>query len=348
MKRYYIEIRGNEKNTADMKAPADMCAIMRARGYEAIPFRRPRSRGKLEGLRTHLANWGKVYRRVKKGDLAVYQYPLLLSHLCVRLLCGLGRIRGAKLVLLIHDIDSIRGLHAADNAWKETVFQHADYLICHNERMQAWLAERGVPGTIVPLGVFDYLADERTDSAADGDAVIIAGNLSAKKSPYIGKLLEAERECRIHLYGPNFEPREEYRNCEYFGSFPPEELKDHLQGGFGLVWDGDSLEECSGSTGEYLRWNNPHKVSLYLSAGIPVIIWKEAALAPWIEENGLGIAIGSLRELDGAVRALAPARRAQIRENVRREGAKIRAGAYLNRALDRIEEAERNRRGSKP
>ena len=44
--------------------------------------------------------------------------------------------------------------------------------------------------------------------------------------------------------------------------------------------------------------NSPHNVSFYLRAGLPLIIWKEAAVAPIIEEAGAGIAINSLKELD--------------------------------------------------
>ena len=36
--------------------------------------------------------------------------------------------------------------------------------------------------------------------------------------------------------------------------------KDYL----GLVWDGDSCSSCSGVCGEYLKINNPHKISFYL------------------------------------------------------------------------------------
>lgn len=61
----------------------------------------------------------------------------------------------------------------------------------------------------------------------------------------------------------------------WHGSFKPEESPEHLQG----VWDGDSVDTCAGNTGAYLRYNNPHKTSLYLACGMPVIVWKEAAIA---------------------------------------------------------------------
>ena len=38
-------------------------------------------------------------------------------------------------------------------------------------------------------------------------------------------------------------------NENYFGSFLPDELPAALEGGFGLVWDGDSAETCSGVFG---------------------------------------------------------------------------------------------------
>ena len=340
--RYFIDIRGTVQNTADIKAPSDMCEIMLRRGYTPIPFRRPRQGSRL-GVVTHAANWRRVYRLAKPGDLVVYQYPLLLSHYCVRMLSQLREKRKCTVALLIHDVDSIRGLHQESNAWKESMFDHVDCLICHNERMKEWLAQRKVPGEIIPLGIFDYLVgQERGNNLGEGaddakSSVIIAGNLSPEKSPYIGKLLRMERSMAVHLYGPNFVPEEDFTKYQYHGSFPPEELTGLLQEGFGLVWDGDAIETCAGMTGQYLRYNNPHKASLYIASGLPVIIWRQAALADYIERNGLGLTIDSLEELDGRISALSQSDYRRMRENVQRESQKLRSGYYLNRVLDQIE-----------
>ena len=362
--RYFIDLRGTVQNTADIKAPADMCDIMLRRGYTAIPFQRPRKGSRL-GVVIHAKNWSRVYRTVKPGDLLVYQYPLLLgSHFCVRMLSRLRENCKVKVVLLIHDVDSIRGMNQESNAWMEMVFEHADDLICHNDRMKEWLIAHGVHDEIVPLGVFDYLVPENgedgyprkgEDHPATGSTVVIAGNLSPEKSPYIGKLLRMKRRVGVHLYGPNFVPEEDFRNYEYFGSFPPEKLTERLQAMipapreaesaekasgaacFGLVWDGDSLEECSGMTGRYLRYNNPHKASLYIASGLPVIIWKQAALADYIERNQLGLTISSLEEMDGRIDSLSKDEYEQILKNVRKESERLRSGYYLNRALDQIE-----------
>jgi hypothetical protein len=49
--------------------------------------------------------------------------------------------------------------------------------------------------------------------------------------------------------------------------------------------------------GNYMRFNDPHKVSLYISAGIPVIIWSEAALAGFINDRHIGFTVSSLEEI---------------------------------------------------
>ena len=49
-----------------------------------------------------------------------------------------------------------------------------------------------------------------------------------------------------NLYGVGFDESRALENEAYFGSFLPDELPAALEGGFGLVWDGDSAETCSG------------------------------------------------------------------------------------------------------
>jgi hypothetical protein len=54
---------------------------------------------------------------------------------------------------------------------------------------------------------------------------------------------------------------------------------------------------CKGVFGEYLKYNNPHKASLYLASGIPIIVWKESALAEFVEEHKCGISVYALNKL---------------------------------------------------
>ena len=107
---------------------------------------------------------------------------------------------------------------------------------------------------------------------------------------------------------------------------------------FGLVWDGTSLDGCNGRYGEYLKFNNPHKTSLYLSCGIPVIIWKEAALADFVEEHKVGITLNSLADLDKVLMETSADDYEIMRTNAMKLAQKLRRGEFIIRAVKTLEQ----------
>ena len=107
-----------------------------------------------------------------------------------------------------------------------------------------------------------------------------------------------------------------------------------LEGSWGLVWDGDSVDGCTGAMGEYLRYNASHKLSLYIVAELPVIVWKESAVAKYVEERGIGICVGSLREIRGRIDGMSDEEYGQMIVNIRKEAAELKRGAHLRAALE--------------
>ena len=106
-----------------------------------------------------------------------------------------------------------------------------------------------------------------------------------------------------------------------------------VRGDFGLVWDGDSYSTCIGNYGEYLQYNNPHKVSLYVRCHLPLIIWEKAALASFVKEEGIGICINSLEELDDVLSMLSSSDYQKMKENVGRISSRLSEGYYFRQAL---------------
>lgn len=104
-----------------------------------------------------------------------------------------------------------------------------------------------------------------------------------------------------------------------------------------MVWDGASVDECTGDWGEYLKINNPHKTSFYLRAGIPVIVWNKAAMAPFVKENGIGLCVDSLRDIDRELAGLTPEAYGRMRANAGRIGRLIGDGHYITTALKAAE-----------
>ena len=140
----------------------------------------------------------------------------------------------------------------------------------------------------------------------------------------------------MEIYGAN--PAKNYKTgVDYKGQFSPDDLLKYLDQDFGLVWDGDSVETCNGRYGNYLRYNDPHKASLYLSMGIPVIIWKEAALAKFISQNNLGITIDSLNDLDTNLKQITENDYKTIKSNALQISEKLRNGTNIQNAVEKME-----------
>lgn len=104
-------------------------------------------------------------------------------------------------------------------------------------------------------------------------------------------------------------------------------------GDYGLVWDGDSLNTCSGHFGEYLRWNSPHKASFYLRAGMPLIVWRCSALAPIVKELGVGILIDRIEDIGRRLSAITPEERATMAANALSVAQRLNTGAFFKDAM---------------
>ena len=99
------------------------------------------------------------------------------------------------------------------------------------------------------------------------------------------------------------------------------------------------IDTCSGNTGSYLRYNNPHKLSLYLSAGLPVIIWNEAAEKLFVMENQVGFTVHSLYEIEEKLNNLTEKDYFHFVEHAEHMAKKLKAGEYTRQALRIAEES---------
>lgn len=345
MKWYYIVADHGEEQHAGSKARADIEAIARSSGMKAITFSGKQSaRGKLIDqvalLMITIRNWFHLLGKLPGNATVLVEYPVFpiktvyIAWAMMRLIQGVKHIH---FVALVHDLNSLRGLYGEAAVFSDHRFlKRFDLIICHNERMKRRLEAMGMnTDRIVSLGMFDYLTDAPLRLRAFSASVIVAGNLERRKCGYLYQWINSPGlEFDLHLYGPCFTGNAVSKRVNYHGEFPADQLPQMMQGAFGLVWDGESTQTCSGAFGDYLRLNNPHKASLYLAAGIPVLIWQEAALAPWITEHGLGIAISSLDEIPEILAGMDEARYRKLNENALAYAQKLRTGQHFLKASD--------------
>ena len=233
--------------------------------------------------------------RIPRGGTLYIQCPVFsfFSRKFMPTVCRLLRRRQLQVVLILHDVNSLRYPEKAPllRPSERQLYTLAKRIVVHNQKMKDVLqTSHGIPAEkMVTLDIFEYLCEEPTAEAGAETAftrtVFVAGNLNPVKSGYLYKLGELADTVTVNLYGGGFAAEAAADTLHHQGSFPPDELPRHLKGNFGLIWDGEAVDSCTGQTGEYLRINNPHKTSLYLAAGFPVVIWKQAALAPFITET---------------------------------------------------------------
>ena len=341
--RVLIDVMDARYRDAGTKARNDVRDILEELGFQTtVMFNR--SHNNVLRLLEVLAATGRMGRGVGAGELVVLQYPYhpQIMALFGHRMAALKRKRDCRYVILVHDVLYLRdeGLHGADQAQQRArevgFFNQADALIVHNEMMKSRLAADGVTRPMVCLGVFDYLYDgvpARVPSE-EGIRVVFAGNLTKRNKS--GFLRAAPGGVTYELYGN--QPQGLPACCHYNGSYPPDELIAHMEGHYGLVWDGPSAETCEGNYGAYLRYNDPHKLSLYLAAGLPVVVWHESALAGFVAARGVGVCVDSLTELAG-LPAQGSLEYARMRENVEALSGRLRRGAYLLEAIDGVRAA---------
>lgn len=105
---------------------------------------------------------------------------------------------------------------------------------------------------------------------------------------------------------------------------------------WGLVWDGDSLETCTGRFGNYMRMVFPYKASLYLASNRPLIVWKECAIADFVLDNHLGVVVNNLHELYEAIASVSEEEKMLIRKNVYKWCAMIRKGTERTEMIKKM------------
>lgn len=262
------------------------------------------------------------------------QYPAYSAVVMDHALKILRKKSSAKIVLIVHDIESLR--MSADHPEFLTAeirrFNSVDGLIVHNQAMTDWLTDHSVTVPMSQLQLFDYINPQRLITDATSSNICFAGNL--RKAQFLNDV--PFKQLQVDVFGDGLT----LTNSQLIdhGSKSPDELPKFLTDRFGLIWDGNSADTCSGEYGEYLKYNSPHKASLYLSSGIPVIVWSQSALAPVVKSLGVGFAVDSLADIEPMLNKLSDVDDRQMKAAALLVALKLRSGQMIESAVDSIEQ----------
>lgn len=336
----YIGEKPTSNNHAGNKARVDVENILAQRYGEPIARY---EEAKLVNVFERIAYYGsmrfipKLYSLyAAKGFDILIQHPQYTRKIYRR---GIARIFKNNTVYgIVHDIEELRISGKSALAERIDTYNEYEAIIVHNRYMEDLLVKNGLKIPTIKLELFDYLLPNGLpeQNYKLGKEVVFAGNL--QKSNFLNDSDLEYLNFKWILYGPGLPGKiSSYDNVVYKGSLPPDEVPYELKGSFGLIWDGDSINTCDGTKGEYMRYNNPHKLSLYIAAGLPVIVWKEAAIANFVQEHGIGFSISSLHEISSIIDSLTNEDYQKMLNNIAVEQKKVAVGYYTNRALDELE-----------
>lgn len=320
-KKYFVKEAGfdNLMNAGILRSQNE--AILLELNFEPIDLHASGS------LFHRLKSWQKMWAwsaRLNPNDLVLFHFPVH-SRKNKQLLRLLSK-KNIPIAAVIVDIDGLRDHDETLLKAELNLLQQCKWVIAHNDAMKHYLEQQLTSTGIKSIGLFDYRSTGTPAVSSFQAPLCFAGNI--EKSKFLYSLQEVD----INIYGVGFEKSKSNKNLHYKGAFEASILPSQLEGSFGLVWDGQDINRCD----PYLHYNNPHKLSLYLAAGMPVIVWDKSAVAGLVNQHNIGFTIDSLTSLKSLLNSITAGTYHQVQQNAASIGNKIRAGFFLKRIIQQL------------
>ena len=363
---YYTETLHYDHDTlmnALSKGRDDYFEVLKRMGFSkiAVPsfkhhrFLSPPERLNVEYRLTRA--WRKALKVLSPGDTLIIHSPNSEKFLAYAGLIKRIHEKGVRIITLTFELETFfvmdyrrfaRLKRMTSKRTEAILFRNSDAIVVHNDVMKKKLGEAGFDtNRMFPVGVMDYLcgsslSDEPGKRIGKDKPVIYAGHLTKEKSTFEYGLPEG---FRCNLYGADYTgPVNE--NVKYKGVYDPMTLMNVMEGSFGLVWEGDSCIGCSGAYGNYLTFNNPHKIALYIASGIPVIVWSGAAMADFVRSEKCGLVVDDLHSVPALIDGLSDDEYEEMRLNACRVGREMREGRHIRQAVENALKYIDNRPGT--
>jgi len=230
-------------------------------------------------------------------------------------------------VALIHDLERLRGKSLGSS---EGTLSSAAAII-YTGKFETQLPQREIPSAI--LGAWDYWTEGafRIPSWSQSGSIVFAGNLSRSKNGWLYEECSA-RPCLL-LYGNHYQRDANPNSDRYRGEFSPDNPVFEGEISWGLVWEGRSSSRRSSDDVDYERYNQPHKLSLYLACSVPVIVWRHAAAAQLVERERCGILVEGLEDIAFELEKYSSAEIQEFRQNAVRLSKLVRSGHFIKKAI---------------
>ena len=335
-----LTIKCDGKFHAGPKAPEDIIKILE-KEYNAKNKFLYQATNPISKMIYRIKLFGHIVSARIKNEVFVMQFPMYETSKLLNALFmfDLKFINKNKTIALIHDLGGLRDDSESLKQQDISRLKKFKYIIAHNSIMKKYLIENGIDEkNVYVLELFDYLCNENKPQTNVKEieglpTVAYAGNLVLSKSPFIYQVEEDKLNFKFNLYGVGVDEGKLNSKFKYCGKFPPDELPNNIKSDLGLIWDGNFDESDENiHMKQYTKYNNPHKLSCYMAAGIPVIVWRKSAISNFVNKYNVGYTISDIYDIN----TLDLSDYKEKSENVQKITNKVREGYYIKNVMDEI------------
>lgn len=337
-RKYYLQQYANERYQHGGQGYVDMERILEQEGYAARRLQEKAGRNPVLAFFQRYFQLRQIVEHAKQGDEWVFIYPVYgrMNRWLLRML----QAKSCRLIGIVADIDGLKDANEKQVRNDLDFLKQIPFLVVHNQAMANWLISQGCRARMAMLEFFDFLQEPSAAIRKPGKMVVFAGNL-AKSRFLLDPSISHLGDIQITAYGPGLNiSSPSSKNLHYGGTFDPSDLIGKLKGAFGLVWDGDSWEKPGGPLGSYMAFITHHKLSLYILAGLPILIPRMAGAAPLVEHYRIGIVFDNTADIPGKIKKLSEESYQAMRRNMAKLAGELSRGQRLRQALASLHQQE--------
>ncbi|MGI8599482.1 MAG: hypothetical protein ACR2KB_09510 [Chitinophagaceae bacterium] len=276
----------------------------------------------------------QILVKIPTGSILLFESPLYAKLYMILVKWILLYKPSVRMICFITDINGLKDDNQTLLENEKIFFKKLKYFIVHNNRMKTWLLSFHNNAHISCIEFFDFLTSSSANFPKKANEVTFAGNLF--KSRFINEL-DIIEGIQFHIYGKLDRTIKVPAKAEYYGIVEPYSLPNQIKGSYGLVWDGDSVERSTGTFGNYLHYISPHKLSLYIISGLPLIAHSTSASAELIKKYKIGLLTNSLKELHNLLNKVTDEEYNDMQRNCKELTLNISSGTCLTKAIAELE-----------
>ena len=270
---------------------------------------------------------------IQPGDLVVVQFPMWMHlNFQAEFFDAISAMESVRMVALIHDIPTwmfTKGEEEYDcenDFWLKQL-KKFDMLMVANEKEAHKLQEDGVDVPMIQMQLWDYLYSGPRQEKKFRKKLYYVGGRDIIDINYQGA-------TPLYIYDKHVENRVlECGSVTWLGRKPSDEIVSSLDGGFGIVVSENLIEKSNMNFVYYNQFNNPTKLSVYLAAGIPVIVPSKTYHAKLVREHGIGLVVDDLNEIDAVLAAMTAQDYQKMLDNIKGWQEAVSEGFFIKRAF---------------